>query len=81
MLESLIKKSVFDDVRVIYLDIDTDVLLERLQKRGDSPQEIQRRLQSDEIDFKKLERFDTLYRINCTKMNPIDVCKKIINLK
>lgn len=81
MLESLIKKSVFDDVRVIYLDIDTDVLLERLQKRGDSPQEIQRRLQSDEIDFKKLERFDTLYKIDSTKMNPIDICEKIINLR
>lgn len=75
------KKSVFDDVLVIYLDIDADVLLERLQKRGDSPQEIQRRLQSDEIDFKKLERFDTLYKIDCTKMNPIDICKKIINLR
>lgn len=80
MSESL-TKSIFDDIRIICPDIDTDVLLERLQKRRDSPQEIQRRLQSDEIDFEKLERFDTLYKIDCTKMNPIDICKKIINLK
>lgn len=75
------EKDIFDKIRVIYLDIDENTLLERLQKRGDSPQEIQRRLQSDEIDFKKLEGFNALYRINCTKMNPIDICKMIINLR
>ena len=34
-----------------------------------------------ETDFEKLNGFEPLYRLNCTNMNPIDICKSIINLR
>ena len=75
------EKGIFDKIRVIYLDISEDELKERLSKRGDSLCEINRRLEADRNDFEKLNGFEPLYRINCANMNPIDICKTIINLR
>ncbi len=74
-------EGIFDKIRVIYLDISEDKLKERLLKRGDSLCEINRRLEADRNDFEKLNGFEPLYRLNCTNMNPIDICKTIINLR
>lgn len=74
-------EGIFDKIRVIYLDISEDKLKERLSKRGDSLCEINRRLEADRNDFEKLNGFEPLYRLNCANMNPIDICKTIINLR
>lgn len=74
-------EGIFDKIRVIYLDISEDKLKERLLKRGDSLCEINRRLEADRNDFEELNGFEPLYRLNCTNMNPIDICKTIINLR
>ena len=74
-------EGIFDKIRVIYLDISEDKLKERLLKRGDSLCEINRRLEADRNDFEELNGFEPLYRLNCTNMNTIDICKTIINLR
>lgn len=41
----------------IYLDVEEDLLLERLVKRGDNPNEIRRRLKDDERVFSDIEKY------------------------
>jgi len=45
----------------VYLDVDENVILERLKKRGDDDKEIETRLRTDANDF---ERFESDVRIN-----------------
>lgn len=46
-----------DDYVSVYIDVREDMLLPRLKKRGDSDEEIKRRLERDRIDFKDAEDF------------------------
>jgi len=43
---------------VVYLDIDRDILVERLTKRNDTNDSIQRRLDADAIDFSNFTDYD-----------------------
>jgi len=43
---------------VIYLDIDRNILRERLIKRGDSDSEAERRLQTDKEDYENFDLWD-----------------------
>lgn len=48
------------DAFVVYLNASHDVLLERLHGRGDTQEEIERRLESDERDFAGIEPYCNL---------------------
>lgn len=43
---------------IIYLDMPNELLLERLSKRGDNNDSIERRMKSDEIDFQNFTDYD-----------------------
>ena len=45
---------------IIYLDIPLEVRTERLKKRGDLNDKIQRRIDADEIDFAGFKDYDIL---------------------
>lgn len=61
--------------KVFYLDLSEDLLLKRLKKRGDNIEEINRRLQTDKIDFKNINLY-TDYQI-CVKED--DTVQDIVN--
>lgn len=73
-------KQVLDKVdrknfKTFYLDIDEDILLKRLSKRGDDPREVNRRLKIDRIDFKDIYEL-TDYQI---KIKEDDDVQYIVN--
>jgi guanylate kinase len=50
-----------DDLKkcfVVYLDIDIDIIRKRISKRNDNNDSIERRLESDKIDFKDFDKYD-----------------------
>lgn len=61
---------------VVFFDIDEEVRIERLKKRSDADK-IERRLKSDEIDFKDFKQFNI--KITDPNFNPAEVLKKIEN--
>lgn len=62
----------------IYLKVDDDILLRRLLKRGDSKEEIYRRLETDRKDFYKLEEKVNI-TINIDNNDSVEkIAKKII---
>lgn len=73
-------KQVLDKVdrknfKSFYLDINEDILLKRLSKRGDDPREVNRRLKIDRIDFKDIYEL-TDYQI---KIKEDDDVQYIVN--
>lgn len=43
---------------IVYLDIDIDIRRDRISRRNDNNDSIERRIQSDEVDFKKYNKYD-----------------------
>lgn len=65
----------------VYLRLTDELILERLSKRGDSMEEVQRRLLTDEVDFANMESHCDLV-IDITKdMTPEYVAKIILEKK
>lgn len=56
VLDKIKKSSDFDDMFFVDIDVDEEVLKARLEKRGDSLKEIERRLKSDESDLQKIKK-------------------------
>jgi len=55
---SFIPKERRDEFIIVYLDIDKEIRRKRLLKRGDENDSIERRIESDERDFKYFEDYD-----------------------
>ena len=77
-LKQVIKSVKNKSYKSFYLDLDEDLLLERLSKRGDNHKEVMRRLKSDNEDFKDIELY-TDYQIKVTKADTVDdVVEKVL---
>ena len=74
ILNPLSLKQIYNKVKcfIIYLNIPDEIREKRLIKRGDDYKEIKRRIKTDNIDFKNIERYCDLV-IN----NEKDVCKYV----
>lgn len=69
-----------DDLNIIsfYIDVDEDIIINRLIKRGDKKEEYERRLEADRIDFSNI--YDEVdYVINSNELTAEALADVIIN--
>ena len=74
---SLMRTIDMSDWVVFFIDCPEEIIKERLNKRGDNPEEAERRLEADHKDFINIERLCDYKIVNDGKESPEQIAKKI----
>lgn len=69
-----------DNTEIVYLDVSDDIIVDRLRRRGDSMEEVYRRLLKDSKDFYNLEDYSSLTLVVDKGMSVDDVADMIYNI-
>ena len=69
-----------DNTEIVYLDVSDDIIIDRLRRRGDSMEEVYRRLLKDSKDFYNLEDYSSLTLVVDKGMSVDDVADMIYNV-
>ena len=75
-----IKKKNISSICTFYLDASKDTRLHRLSQRGDDPDEVNRRLEADDKDFKDIKKYVQYVVFTDKGIDPKCIAKEIIDV-
>ena len=74
---NLLRTTDMNDWVIFFINCPEEIIKERLNKRGDNPEEAERRLEADHKDFINIERLCDYKIVNDGKESPEQIAKKI----